>query len=359
MTAVATKTRRRAPFSKMPEADLALPSTAPEEEWHNVRNQGVGASDVSALLEIEDPDEARGIYKDRYGVWKDKTGRSEPLVYDRDHPIHMGNVQEPTLRKELSERVGARIYTPGLYVSRRNPIMRCTVDGIFKDPDTGEPILAEFKSNAGFGGLTQWADPAKVPTHPLVQVTYSMHLLGIKKAIVFALAGGYFQRRDVEYDPELGEILEDEATTFWNDYVVPDRAPEPTSLSADLLAKDYGIATPEKKVTVDAEMALSLSEEWIRLKKTEDIAKKQRADFKARLKALMQDAEYLCGPDGEVLFTCFQDSTLNQKNLTAARPDMVAKYTRPITSFDLQAFKVEQPEVYQQFRARQIKFKGE
>lgn len=346
-------------LTALPEADLALPADATEEEWMAVRNQGVGASDVSGLLEIDDPEESRGIYKDRYGIWKDKTGRSTPLEYDRDHPVHTGNALEPFLRQELSERVGAEIHVPGLYVNRRNPIMRCTVDGIHTDPETGELVLDEFKANAGFGGMALWADPSKPPVHPLVQVTYSMHLLGIKKAIVFALAGGYFQRREVDYDPELGQILEEEATEFWNTYVVPDRMPDPTALSAELLAKDFGVAVPEKKVTVDAALARSLSEDWVRLKKAEDLAKKARASHNAKLRALIQDAEVLEGPDGEVLFTAYNDSTLNQKNLAAAHPDIVAKYTRPLPKFDLDAFKAEQPALYQRFRARTVKYKGE
>lgn len=352
-------TKTAAPdLTKMPEADLALPAGAPLTEWLGVRSHGVGASDVSGIMEIEDPEEARGIYKDRFKIWEDKTGRSEPWEPDRDHPAHIGNLMEPLLRRELSERLETTIHVPGLYVNRRNPVMRCSVDGIAHVD--GELVLCEFKNNGGFGGIAQWSHPDKIPAHPLLQSMYSMHLLGIRRTIVFALAGGNrFERRDLDYDEEFGKILEEEVMDFWNNYVLTDRRPDPTSLSLDILAKQFGVAVPDKEATVDPKLGRALAEEFLKDKKEFGIVKKRREDFKAKLIGIVQDAEKLVDSTGELLFTVANDSTLRVKDLREQRPDMIAKYTVKQDVFDEAAFKAGEPEVYTKFRARSVKYKGD
>lgn len=346
-------------LTRLPAADLILPADASEEDWLEVRSHGIGASDVSGILQVEDPDVARGVYKDRYQVWLDKTGQAEDWEPDRDHPAHIGNLLEPVLRAELSERLGVKIHVPGLYANRDNPVFRCTVDGIHTDPDTGELVLDEFKCNGGYGGLKLWADEETTPLHPLSQVQYSMHLLGIKKAIIFALAGGNrFERRDIDYDPELGQMIAEEVTDFWDNYVVPRRQPDPTALSLDLLNEKFGLAVPGDERSVDAVLALELAEEWTAATAAEKAGKQRKEAIKARVKALAQTAPELTGPDGEPLFSVDNDSTLRKNDLIAEHPEVLEKYGKTETVLDVAALKEADPQLWRAYRARSVKYLG-
>lgn len=341
---------------QLPDADLILPAGASREEWLKVRSRGLGASDFSAILEVP---LAPGVYGDRYKTWLDKTGQAEPWEPDEDHPAHIGNLMERLLREELSRRVGAEIHTPGLYASRRNPVLRCTPDGIHWDAEREEWVLDEFKNNGGFQGMVLWANGA-TPLHPLTQVQISMHLTGIRHAVIFALAGGNrFERREVDYSPELGELLEEQGMAFWNDYVLTRRPPEPTALSLDLLQKSFAVSTPKEKAVIDAQLAASLSDEHQTKSAAAKAAEREFKDVNARIKQLAGDAEEIVGPDDELLFTVANDSTLRVKALREERPDMIEKYTVTKPVFDEAAFKAGEPEVYRQFRARSVKYKGE
>lgn len=344
-------------YRTLPDADLVLPADAPKREWLAVRSEGIGASDVSPILELElEP----GVYGDRYKVWKSKVEDPQDFDFGRDHPIHVGNVMEPVLRQELSERLETEIHVPGLYVCKRNPVLRFTPDGLHWDPELGEWVLDEFKNNGGWQGIKLWAD-GNTPAHPLAQVQYAMHASGIRHAIIFALAGGNsFQRRDVEYDPEIGEFLEEQVMEFWNDYVLTRREPDPTALSLELLNETFRVADPEAKpVQIDADLARSLSDEHQSASREAKLAKAKFDGVNARIKALAGTSSEIVGPDGELLFTVNNDSTLRTKAIQDEAPELWEEYQVEKKVFDTERFKTEKPEDHRRFRARSVKYKGE
>lgn len=337
------------------DAELLLPSTAPREEWLDVRRQGVGASDLSKILEVE---LAPGVFGDRYSLWLEKTGQAEDWEPDRDHPAHIGNILEPMMLTELATRLDVTIHSPGLYVSKHNPVLRFTPDGIYWDAATGQWTLVEIKCNGGWQGLKLWAD-GETPLHPLAQVQYAMHVSGIRRAVIFALAGGNrFETRHIDYDPELGAELEAQALAFWNNHVVPRKAPEPTSLSLELLNKSFAVSTVGKTAVVDNELGAKLVKEH---EETGDAKRSAEAKFdsvNARIKQLAQDAEEIVNEDGEVLFTVKNNSTFRERALREERPDTYAKYLVPSHKFDKAAFKAADPDLHRAYCARAVKNKG-
>src|SRR5690348_4034345 len=67
MSAAAEITLRRVG----PEGVEILPWNAPEAEWLALRNSGIGASEVAAIL-------GESKYDSPYSLWARKTGRTEP-----------------------------------------------------------------------------------------------------------------------------------------------------------------------------------------------------------------------------------------------------------------------------------------
>lgn len=340
---------------ELPDAKLILPDTATRAEWLAARSGGIGASDMSKILEVE---LAPGIYGDRYSLWLEKTGQAEDWEPHSDHPAHIGNILEPVLLAELARRRDVTIHSPGLFMSTRNPIMRFTPDGLYWDENTGEWVLVEIKCNGGWQGIKMWSD-GETPLHPVSQVQYAMHVSGIKHAVIFALAGGNsFQLRELEYDPELGQILEDQATEFWNEYVVPHRTPDPTALSLDLLNKSFAVSEEGKQLVLDNELGAALVAEHETKGDAKRSAEAQFDAVNARIKQLAQDADEIVNEDGDLLFTVKNNSTFRERALQDERPEVYSKFQKPAQTFDRAAFKASMPDVYRAYCARAVKNKG-
>lgn len=339
----------------LPTAKLVLPAGADREQWLEQRTLGVGASDVSGILEIDAP----GVYGDRLSVWEDKLGLSKPWEPDQDHPAHWGNVMEPVLREQLSIRLGATIHTPGLFASTLNPLFQFTPDGIVMLD--GEPVLCEFKHNSGYGGLKLWADDA-IPMHPLVQCQFTMHVSGIKRAIIYALAGGQPQYREIEYSEQIGEYIEKAVLAFWNDYVAPRVKPEPTSRSLDRLIEEFDIADKDAdEVEIDLIMARKLIAEQDEKTNAVKDAATALDSFKARMRAIAGESPAVVfideHGDKQTLFTLNNDSTFRAKDFAADHPDLVVKHSVTKSVFDAKLLAKDDPEMHRQYRARSMKWK--
>lgn len=340
---------------ELPGAELILPDTATREEWLDVRSGGIGASDMSKILEVE---LAPGVYGDRYSLWLEKTGQAEDWEPHDDHPAHIGNILEPVMLAELARRRGVTIHSPGLFMSKHNPILRFTPDGLYWDEAHAEWVLVEIKANGGWQGIKMWAD-GDTPLHPLAQVQYAMHASGIKRAVIFALAGGNsFQTREFDYDPELGEELERQATEFWNEYVVPRRTPDPTALSLELLNKSFAVSVESKPLIIDNELGAQLVTEHETKGDAKRSAEAQFDAVNARIKQLAQDADEIYNEDGDLLFTVKNNSTFRERALREEEPELYAQFQKPASVFDKAAFKAAYPEKHRAYCARAVKNKG-
>ena len=72
-----------------------------KKEWLRYRRMGIGGSDVSVIAGINP-------YKSVHQLWLEKTGQIEPEDVENDY-THFGNVLEPIVRKEFTERTGKKV----------------------------------------------------------------------------------------------------------------------------------------------------------------------------------------------------------------------------------------------------------
>jgi len=177
-------------------------------EWHAARS-GIGGSDIAAIL-------GKSPWKSPYTLWSEKVGS---LATDEEPSMAMklGTALEDPIRKLWAEINSdwLTVHETGTWQSNANPIWKANPDGIIEWED-GQLGVLEIKFTR------QYWD--QLPEHYNLQVQWYMHVLGLRKSIVVAVAGGELKEFKIDYDPEfilnLSSIVQ-----FWND-VEQARAPE-------------------------------------------------------------------------------------------------------------------------------------
>lgn len=132
--------------------------------WLQARRQGLGGSEVAAILGIHPYKSALEVYADKVGVMPPETNLPEVALW--------GSIFEQPILREY-ERRSRRIVIGSneLHVSRERAWHLCTPDGIEYDGDIGdgtEPGITEIKTT-GYG---KWEE--QIPAHVLVQVQHGM-----------------------------------------------------------------------------------------------------------------------------------------------------------------------------------------
>lgn len=251
--------------------------------WLEARRQGVGASEVAALLGV-DP------YRSAFAVWAEKTGRVVPEDLSDKQAVQWGNALEPLVARAWSEQTGREIVDHGRTTIRRraHSLLFATLDREIVDAGDGiGPGVLEVKA-PGYLQREHWeSDP---PLKYVVQVQAQLAVTGHQWGVLAALIGGQdFRAFTIDRDDALIEVIEDAVTTFWRcveEGVPPsvDGSESTRHALARLYPRDSGaeIELPPEAVTY----ALALEQAKDELKKWGAV----EADAKNKLVALIGDA---------------------------------------------------------------------
>jgi len=169
------------------------------EEWHEIRSQGIGGSEVGTIVGLNP-------WESAYTLFHKKMGNIEDSV-TQNWAIRFGNAFEgPILDLYAEEHPEAELFTTGTYENNQHTWKHANPDALARV--NGEWKIIEVKTaRAGFSEL---------PAHYEAQVMWYMHVMGIKKAAVVAVAGMTWQEFEVEYDPFIAETYDEIVTRFWN-----------------------------------------------------------------------------------------------------------------------------------------------
>lgn len=197
-----------------------------------MRLTGIGASEIAAVLEIG-PDPKFGPLR----LWcKKPTPTRPPLLVEEDEdeplqsdedgtdrlpPAAIGHALEQAMRELYASRTGIQMAPAATMRHRRVAHVLATPDGL---SDPGHDRGLEIKI-VGARMAHHWADDA-VPEYVESQCAQGMAVTGRSQWGVIALVGGTDLRiHRLTRDPELEELLLDEASRFWVDHVDGDRPP--------------------------------------------------------------------------------------------------------------------------------------
>jgi putative phage-type endonuclease len=223
------------------------------EQWLALRRQGLGGSDMAAVVGLHP-------YKTPLAVYWDKLGYPRPARTTT--AMALGTALEPVL-EALYCLVYGRLTGPahpGLLVHAEEPWRRGTPDGVFPDAAHG----VDYKYTGRYSAH-RWGQPGtdEVPVEYLTQAHWYMGLTGARTWDLAVLVGGEAElavwalralatglttedlralRRQVDfriyccsYDAELVALLVGEGRRFWQDHVAR-RTPPPLETAADARA---------------------------------------------------------------------------------------------------------------------------
>lgn len=183
----------------MPNAVLIGEFENGSPEWHELRSQGVGGSDVGAILGLNP-------WESPYSLWARKSG----LLPDKDSSLAMraGNFFEKSIKEFwLSENPGWDLVEVGTFASKDHPWCHANPDGLLVDPN-GEVVLLEIKTS-------RYPMP-ELPKHYEAQVMWYLHVLGLKRGKLVAwVSGSEFQEFDIVYDSFDAEAMFARVKHWW------------------------------------------------------------------------------------------------------------------------------------------------
>jgi putative phage-type endonuclease len=217
---------RMATVAKSP-ASLILPECAGRELWLAARQEGVGGSEVGALVGISEYETPFSVWNTKKHGGKDLSGRAA---------IEWGHRLEDVVAQKTAEEVGLTSrFAGGLWADREKPFLRVTPDRFACKPRSWRAeALIECKTA---GDDEHWASGTITPdgygtgSAPLsyqAQCQWQMGIIGLPVAYLGCLVLGIerqFFTVEIKFDKDWFRELADEAERFWVVNVLGDEPP--------------------------------------------------------------------------------------------------------------------------------------
>lgn len=254
-------------------------------EWLEERREGIGASDVAAILGLSPWTTPLHVYRSKVdGIDEPETAR-----------MRLGTLLEPVLAQlYLDERPGHTLTSPGLTWHPTIGWLFCTPDRV---RDGG--VLVELKTSASGEGWGA-AGTDEIPPHYLAQVQHQMCVMDADVCEVATLVAMDFRIYAVQRDDAIIEAMVDRLRMFWR-CVESRTPPEPDfghRATLDLLNRWY---RPEGSTTALGPEALDVAN-TLEMARTDARSAEAGADYcKAKLTHLMGSASVGELPDGRIV----------------------------------------------------------
>ncbi len=253
------------------------------DEWLDLRRDGVGGSDVAAIMGMSK-------WSSPIEVWLDKTRRSTPPDISDKEPIRMGNELEPTVlemyRRRHPESRARRVNA--VLRSKDRPWAQASLDGITHDAKMGWGVL-ELKTSSS---MADWADG--IPLYYLTQVTHYLSVTGYPFADVAALVGDrglhYYEARVYRDEEDVAAVTK-AVDEFWHGFVEADVMP---SVVVGTPGESKAIWETYKRFDADmtpdeSDQADALASEYLRASEAERSAKAERTRASNALKLMVSE----------------------------------------------------------------------
>lgn len=217
---------------------------ANQEQWHKVRAQHIGGSEIAALFD-------KSPYTTKFELWHIKAGNIPAPTIDNER-VSAGNYMEPAIAAWAVEKWGIKLNKfQGYAVNPELQGMGCTPDYINVDAT----LLVQIKNvdSLEFYKNPEW-DAAgeiltKAPIHILLQCQYELGVTGIPQGwLVVCVGGNRLLRMEITAREKTIEKLKVEVKAFW-DSVHLGAAPKPNyEADADAIAALNLNVDPEKSI---------------------------------------------------------------------------------------------------------------
>lgn len=264
-----------------------------DTDWHAARREGLGGSDMGAILGLNP-------YRTPFAVWQEKTGRAEPFAGNLQ--TRFGSHAEAFVATEYMERTGRTVQRLNAMLKHPDaPILghidRLVIPDGAKTAAWRDQIrtdrLLECKTAHALAASRgdDWGEDGtdQVPQSYLVQVATYQALTGCQYADLACLFGNSdFRIYTIHRDDELESMLIEEASRWWRDHVVADVPPDPQS---EAEARQRWSRHVEGRVIDLDDDALDMLQQYAALKEREKAITAEIKAIRDRLIPAIADAD--------------------------------------------------------------------
>lgn len=295
------------------------------DEWLEWRRQGLGASDVAAVMGLSP-------WASPWSVWADKLGLAPGV--DESYVMRRGRFMEPFLADELHRETGLYVVGEQTRCTHKEyPWARCTVDGFVAE----SPVSSIDDVLGGFEGKAVSADVwDEVPAHYRAQVQWSMWVTGLDHWWVYVDHRRTGSVYELERDDAFIAAMVEACRTFWFEHVVTQEPPPPDgSEHTREVMNTLWTPDPDETIEADTEMVdvlLRIDADDQRIKRLTETNEARKAWVKAQMRTA---SRVTCGQDlrgrPRAVATWSASRELNHEAFIAAHPDEAAAYLKPPT----------------------------
>lgn len=270
------------------------------------RKQGIGGSDVGAILGLSK-------WKTPLDVYMDKTGKSEPSEQTTWQKIGH-QVEEHILIPFFEEKYATTVNKLDTKLHKDYSFLLANVDGVALDGK----ILIECKNVGGYKNTDEWGEAGsdQVPYNYHVQCLHYMEVLNIDECILIALFGGNkIEEFRIKRNKEVYKIILQKLKIFWTQNVLKNVPPEPKNIS------DMKILFPFAKENSSVQANIETLKNISKIKELQEQKKEIESKIRNReikLKSFMKDHEILMSTDN-VKLASWKNQRRGEKNIRTFR----------------------------------------
>lgn len=293
---------------------------AGSKAWHRARRNGIGASEIAAVLGLSP-------WVSPFTLHHIKTGAVDPDYADNP-ATYWGRRKEALIVAEWARRNRwATVKRTGSWAAAAEPWMTAAPDrNLYRDGQLEhlDSVLEAKTARYADGWGPDGSD--EIPVHYRCQVMQQMHVMETPVAHVAVLIGSAdFRTYEVAYDPAEALLLVDAGRAFWQ--AVHDRTPPPVD-AADSTTQTLKRLHPDVDDTEITLPARLVADYRIALQ-TAQAAEQQKNAYTNEVLDLLGRARIALAPDGSKVATR-SVSTPSRFDRAAFRkefPDLEARFT--------------------------------
>lgn len=312
-------------------------TTLSEQEWLEYRKQGIGGSDIPAVMGQSPFCTARDLYYEKIDISSTNNTEKEENNWVAKE---VGHRLEDLVAEMFSKRIGLKVYPiKKMFCHPKHPFMIANIDFLIDFPDGKKGILECKTTN--YNCKEKW-DNDTVPFNYELQCRHYMSVMNINVAYIACLYGNSeneFIIRKIERDLELEEALIAEEQYFWEEYVQKKIKP-PYTEKADLVLKSlqkYASSIETNKPIVLPADSKETIGKYLKLKEEKSKLDKQSKKIEEEMKQTYSVLVELLGTNSNAILTEKETEYLISYNPV---------YRTGINKEKLELLKLQYPDIY-------------